>query len=360
MRSSGPRLPVAAAELGALERDRRAAASLGGAQLERQLGRLDRLVGDLDLFAAGAEARGPLLHPLGAHADPLAAVLVAVEGVAAAVDAGGAGRGAPADLAVDSGEPLALGDRLLVLADGPGAGVGALALVGVPAAGVVGRLAFVELDYRVGEVAEQRAVVGDEDDRAGVFGEQGPQAREAVGVEVVGRLVEEEHVGAGDAEGGEPGARGLPAGEAGERPVEQLGREPQLRRRGAAAAPRRPRRRGRASAPARPRARRSRRGRRGSSAAAWRSSSRVAAATPIRSRIASRAVRSGVATELRQVARRSRAARTVPASGASSPTRIRSRVDLPLPLRPTSAIRSPVGARRDRRNRARRERRSYG
>jgi hypothetical protein len=57
-----------------------------------------------------------------------------------------------------------------------------------------------------------------------VFGEQRAEAGEAVGVEVVGGLVEEQGVAAGDADGGESRARCRSAGESRERPVEQLRR----------------------------------------------------------------------------------------------------------------------------------------
>ena len=54
----------------------------------------------------------------------------------------------------------------------------------------------------------------------------------SVGIEVVGRLVEQDQVRFGDDEGGERGARALAAGEAGERPVRRESRQVDLSQRG--------------------------------------------------------------------------------------------------------------------------------
>ena len=60
------------------------------------------------------------------------------------------------------------------------------------------------------------------------LGQQRAEALEAVGVEVVGRLVEEDDVEAGRAQGREAGARRLAAGQRAQRAVEQVGAEAEL------------------------------------------------------------------------------------------------------------------------------------
>ncbi len=54
----------------------------------------------------------------------------------------------------------------------------------------------VELEDPLGDVVEEIAVVGDEDDRAGIFLQVPFEPGDALGVEVVGRLVQQQEVGA--------------------------------------------------------------------------------------------------------------------------------------------------------------------
>src|SRR5690606_7401506 len=95
----------------------------------------------------------------------------------------------PFELARERATPLALG--LLFLLE-------ALALLIEPG-GVVAlprdALAAIELEDPSGDVVEEVAVVGDRDDGAGVVVEMALEPRHALGVEVVGGLVEQEHVG---------------------------------------------------------------------------------------------------------------------------------------------------------------------
>ena len=58
-------------------------------------------------------------------------------------------------------------------------------------------MAAVEFEYPLGGVVEEVAVVGDGDDGAGEAHEELLQPFHRLGVEVVGRLVEQQHVGLG-------------------------------------------------------------------------------------------------------------------------------------------------------------------
>jgi hypothetical protein len=112
------------------------------------------------------------------------------------VDARDARRGAAAHLALgldELGPPL---PAALVGGQRTPARALALALVRVPAAGVVrgGAGARVELDELARGLREQRPVVGDEHHAARPLAQQRPEALEAVGVEVVCRLVEQHDV----------------------------------------------------------------------------------------------------------------------------------------------------------------------
>ena len=74
-------------------------------------------------------------------------------------------------------------------------------------------LAAVELEDPLGDVVEEVAVVGDEDDGAGVFLQVPFEPGDALGVEVVGRLVEEQEVGAFEQDLAEGDAPAFAAGE---------------------------------------------------------------------------------------------------------------------------------------------------
>jgi hypothetical protein len=63
---------------------------------------------------------------------------------------------------------------------------------------VARQLAAVELDDAGGDVVEEHAVVGDDHDRAAEVADQLLQPQDAVEVEVVGGLVEQQQVGLGD------------------------------------------------------------------------------------------------------------------------------------------------------------------
>ena len=201
---------------------------------------------------------------------------------------------------------------------------------------------------------EEGAVVADTTTSGGVeAGRRTLEPVEAVEVEVVGGLVEQEHVEAGQQDGGQRGPGGL------RRPSERrsagraVGRRgrgrPTPRRRGRRGRRRRgratgrgPRRSGRRR-PARPRAR--------ASVAACSSSD--AAATPVRRASAARTVspstRSGSWGEVADGRRRRRRWRRCPCRGRASPARIRSSVVLPVPFGPDDA--DAVAGRGDERDR---------
>ena len=108
----------------------------------------------------------------------------------------------------------------------PCAGVGLLLLVGhalellLQPAGVVARerdpAAAIELEDPLGDVVEEVAVVGDRDDRAAVLVEEALEPLDRLGVEVVGRLVEQEQVGVLEQEPRERDASLLAAGDRGD------------------------------------------------------------------------------------------------------------------------------------------------
>src|SRR5690606_11744072 len=72
-------------------------------------------------------------------------------------------------------------------------------------------VAAVELEDPAGGVVEEVAVVRDRDDRAGIFRQIALEPRDRLGVEMVGRLVEQQHVGARQQEPAERDAAPLPA-----------------------------------------------------------------------------------------------------------------------------------------------------
>jgi hypothetical protein len=70
--------------------------------------------------------------------------------------------------------------------------------------------------------------VGDDHRAAGAFGDEPLQPGETVEVEVVGRLVEQQHVEAGEQDRRQGGARGLAAGQRRGGQVEQARVEPEV------------------------------------------------------------------------------------------------------------------------------------
>ena len=73
--------------------------------------------------------------------------------------------------------------------------------------------AAVELEDPAGDVVEEVAIVGDRDDRALVLGEVALEPVDGLGVEVVGRLVEQQQVGRGQQQAAQRDAAALAAGE---------------------------------------------------------------------------------------------------------------------------------------------------
>ena len=90
-----------------------------------------------------------------------------------------------------------------------------------PAAGVVPDplLGQVELHDVGGDPVQEAAVVAGDQDRTLVAGDELDDQREPARVEVVGRLVQQQHVVPAEQHGDQRGPRGLTAGEAAERPV---------------------------------------------------------------------------------------------------------------------------------------------
>ena len=87
---------------------------------------------------------------------------------------------------------------------------------------------LVELEHPRDGAREEGAVVGDDHGAAGALGHEPLEPREAVEVEVVGRLVEQQDVEAAEQDGRQRRARGLPAGERRRLEVEQGGIEPEV------------------------------------------------------------------------------------------------------------------------------------
>ncbi len=109
-----------------------------------------------------------------------------------------------------AGERALAGVRLLLLAGQP------LELLLEPARVVAAErdaAAAVELEDPLRDVVQEVAVVGDGDDRARVLVEEPLQPLDRLGVEVVGRLVEQEQVGVLEQEPGEGDAAALAAGQ---------------------------------------------------------------------------------------------------------------------------------------------------
>jgi hypothetical protein len=105
----------------------------------------------------------------------------------------------------------------------------ACGLVVAPAAGPLANSPCVRLDRGdpINGSVEEGAVVGDDDERAAIGLEEPLEAREPVEVEVVRRLVEQEHVEPGEEDRSQSDARGLAARDALE-PAVEVDPEPQL------------------------------------------------------------------------------------------------------------------------------------
>ena len=87
---------------------------------------------------------------------------------------------------------------------------------------------LVELEHARDRALEEGAVVRDDHRAAGPLGDEPLQPRQAVEVEVVGRLVEQQDVEAREQDRGERRARGLAAGERRGLQVEQRGIQPEV------------------------------------------------------------------------------------------------------------------------------------
>ena len=132
----------------------------------------------------------------------------------------GADAGAdPFEFFAEEALPAAFGLFGDLLADGFGFEVGGV-IAGVGIAAAVG-----ELDDAGGDDVEEIAVVGDEDDGAGEIAEELLQPEDGFGVEVVGRLVQEEQVGLGGEGAAEGDAAFLASGQGSDEGVEGRGGE---------------------------------------------------------------------------------------------------------------------------------------
>ena len=212
-----------------------------------------------------------------------------------------------------------------------------------PAAAVLRRGVgdLVELEHARDRALEEGAVVGDDHRAAGALGDEPLQPRQAVEVEVVGRLVEQQDVEAREQDRGQRRARGLAAGERRGLQVEQRGIQPEVaqdRLRAllqVGAAEREPRLE-RVGVAVRGAGRVRRQLVRGGLHARVGGGDAGAPREVVVQPLAGRAV--GL---LRQVAGGPAVSRTPPRSGRSSPARRRSSVDFPAPLGPTTPSTSP-------------------
>ena len=137
-------------------------------------------------------------------------------------------------------EPLRLGDLFLLIEVGGPLDLPAflpfLEVEGIVAR-VLGDLPVRELGDGGHHAVEEIAVVRDDDDRAGIAFEVAFEPVDAVDVEVVRGLVEEEDVGAAEEESGEGHAHAPSAGEGGEGAVEVVGVEAEAAEDGLRAGP---------------------------------------------------------------------------------------------------------------------------
>jgi hypothetical protein len=245
-------------------------------------------------------------------------------------------------------QPVAAGEGVGAGGEDPPAGGVALALVGLPSARPGRRppRGRVQLDEPVHRSGEHGAVVGHEHEPARPGAQQRLEAPEAVRVQVVRRLVEQQDVQAGGLHAGQAGPRGLPAGQRGERPVEQLGLQPEPRGRRVQA-------RAGVRAPDRQPALQGVGVRLDRGQVAGRQTGRLGVERPGRrpdpeafeQHGARRPAQVAEVGELGQQPDGARAA-TWPPSGASSPASTRSSVDLPDPFGPMMPTRSWAPTRR--------------
>ena len=228
--SSGPRTKPPRRSVRAVEPHRDVARALPAAEAQLQLPALPRLVDDLEPFErllGRADLRRLLLGALRAVAhDGLVGI-----GALGLLDA----RLRPLALAADAAdEPVALRgeglEPLLVVARGGRAQL----LVAGPAAAVLGRGVgdLVDLQHPRDRAGEEGAIVGDDHRAAGALGDEALEPVQAVEVEVVGRLVEQQHVEAREQDRGQRGAGGLAAGQRRGLEVEQAGVEPEVAQHG--------------------------------------------------------------------------------------------------------------------------------
>jgi hypothetical protein len=87
---------------------------------------------------------------------------------------------------------------------------------------------LVDLEHARDRALEEGAVVGDDHGAARALGDEALQAVEPVEVEVVGRLVEQQHVEAREQDRGQGRARRLPARQRGGLELQQRGVEPEV------------------------------------------------------------------------------------------------------------------------------------
>ena len=238
------------------------------------------------------------------------------------VGVGDVGLEAPAALVLRLGELLEPGAAARAL----GAVGGVAALVGLEGA------AGGELVDAVDDGVEEAAVVGDDEQGAVEAGEELLEPGEAVGVEVVGRLVEEQHLRVLEQRRRQQRARLLAARQPVQRPVAGRCSIPSRRRISSA----------RASAAQALRRLGALEGVGVAVEVARRAAGRRAPRPPRRARrgAASRASPRPRAPPARGSRRGRR--ETVPRSGRSRPASRRSSVDLPAPLGPTRPARSPA------------------
>ena len=88
---------------------------------------------------------------------------------------------------------------------------------------------FVQLEHAPDRTVEERAVVRHDDDPRARAGDEALEPVEPLEVEVVGRLVEQEDVEAGEQDCGQSGARGLAPGQRHHRQLQPLRRKPDVR-----------------------------------------------------------------------------------------------------------------------------------
>jgi len=88
----------------------------------------------------------------------------------------------------------------------------------------------IQLDHFAGQSFKKGPVVGHHDKSAAEPGQVPFQQFQAIGIEVVGGLVEQDHVEAGEQHSGQREPRGLAAGQA-RRPAGEIGRQSRLRTR---------------------------------------------------------------------------------------------------------------------------------